>query len=370
MKKNLFIKLFVITLFSLSIIIPAFSQTQNSTISRILINPLQDNTYILNVYFDNDFNGQLYMEKNDNGFYSIYLTDAELDLNKTKIIYKKNSDKRKIVLALEQNPLSTKGRLSNYVTMDVSMNADYSIKILPKNISEDKFLFFITPLLNAFPIFLFFGIFIMLLLLKKVIYLSGNGYRTNSYTKLPDSFYTNGLKYSQNFKYYKNKINKLSKRDTNKKIINTVKKTAFKCFDISEHENKMQNIPHLKIEKIKPSLQTNPIDKETLDIPFVEDVIKINVPRQDKYGAEIISSIDIDKSKGVYLANVDNELCLYGHINHKPFLIKKFKDLTQINLQARYYDDTSDGKVYIVRIDAYKAMIEFSQTSIRELVVL
>lgn len=368
MKKNLFIKLLIVILFSLFTIIPVFAQSKNSTISKILINPLQNNTYLLNVYFDNDFNGQLFLEKNDNGFYSVYLTDTELDKKNTKILYKKNADKRKITISLDQNPLSTKGKLSNYVTMDVSMNADYSIRIIPKNINEDKFLFFITPIINSFPTILFIAAIIIFFLIKRIIDISNT--RANSYTKLPKSFYTNGLKYNRNFKYNTNKSTKYKKGKPDTRIINTAKKSSFKCFDIPQTDNKTNNIIQYKPEIKQTRLQTNPIEKESLDMPFAEDVIITNTPKHDQYGAEIISSIDIDKNKGVYLANSGNELCLYGRINGKIFFLKKFKDLAQINLQARYYDKTTEGEVYIVRIDAYKAMVEFSRNSIRELVVL
>lgn len=370
MKKNLFINIFVILFFTIISLLPAFTQTNNTVISRILINPLQENTFLLNVYFNNDFNGQLFMEKNDNGFYSIYLTDTELDIKNTQILYKDKADKRKIAIQLEQNPLSTKGKLSNYVAMDVRMDSDYSIKLIPKNIKEDKFLFFITPILNSFPFFLLLGIGIVLFLFKKIIDSSGSRYTHNSYTKLPDSFYTNGLKYNRNYKYNKNKFNKFQKEKLENKTINRANKFSFKCFDISNSENKTKSISTFKYETKQPLLQTNPIENETLDMPFAEDVILTNAPKHDGNGAEIISSIEIDKNKGIYLANSDNELCLYGHINRKSFLLKKFKDLSQINLQARFYDNSSEGEVYIVRIDTYKAMVEFSKTSIRELVVL
>ena len=56
-----------------------------------------------------------------------------------------------------------------------------------------------------------------------------------------------------------------------------------------------------------------------------------------------------------------------GFINENVFLFKKFSDLSQINLQARYYDRNGNNDIYIVRLDDYKAMIEISDTSMREL---
>lgn len=367
MKNNLFIKLCVLLLFSIFCIIPAIAQNKQGIISKILINPLQDNTYTLNVYFDNEYNGKSYIEKNGGGLYSIYLTDSELNLKNTKILYKNNADKRKIKISLDQKPLSTKGRLSNYVAIDVSMNSDYTLQMIPKNSNEDKFLFLTLPLFNSFPLFLFVLCAVMFLLLKKIISISNSSKNNNSFTKFPASFYTNSLSYNNSLKYNGNTINKYLKINKSNKKIETANKTSFKCFDIPFADSKTLTDKSFQ----KSFLHSNPIETEILDIPFADEVIKDeSIPKHDRYGAEIISSIDIDKNKGFYLANANDEICLFGHINHNVFLLKKFKDLTQINLQARYYDKNSEGEIYIVRIDAYKAMIEFSKDSIRELVVL
>ena len=129
-------------------------------------------------------------------------------------------------------------------------------------------------------------------------------------------------------------------------------------------------ILHILLLK-KSYLQTNPLEQETLDIPYAEEVIdNENAIKKDKNGAEIISIINIDKNKGFYLANLDNNIGLFGYINHNIFPLKTFRDLTQINLQARFYDNSPEGEIYIVRIDSYKAMVEFSKDSIREIVVL
>lgn len=369
MKKNLFIKLFIFVLFSVFCIIPAFAQNKQGVISKILINPLKDNTYTLNVYFDNEYNGKSYIEKNGNGLYSIYLTDSELTLKKVKVLYKKNSDKRKIKISLDQKPLNTKGKLSNYVTIDISMNADYTLQMLPKNTNDDKFLFLTSSLFNSGSVFLFILFGIICLLLKKIISIA-NGTKNNYYlTKFPVNFSKNNLNYNNSFKYNRNTINKYVKKNQQKKSIQTAKKSSFKCFDIPYADNKTTDNSFKA--GLNKSFHSNPIENEKLDIPFADEVIQDKIPpKQDKYGAEILSSIDIDRNKGFYLSNTNDEICLFGHINNDVFLLKKFKDLTQINLQARFYDKDPEGEIYIVRIDSYKAMIEFSKDSIRELVVL
>ena len=51
-------------------------------------------------------------------------------------------------------------------------------------------------------------------------------------------------------------------------------------------------------------------------------------------------------------------------------MLKKFNDLSQITLQARYYDKSGSNDLYILRLDTYKAMVEISDAEIKELAVL
>ena len=104
----------------------------------------------------------------------------------------------------------------------------------------------------------------------------------------------------------------------------------------------------------KAKTTTNPIygsyldDASELDLPMAEDVIKIEKPVEQKNDApELLSELRIT-----------------------PFLLKKFKDLSQINLQARFYDRQKNSDLYILRLDTYKAMIEISETGMKELAVL
>ena len=139
-----------------------------------------------------------------------------------------------------------------------------------------------------------------------------------------------------------------------------------------------------KLLKEKPSLvklrHTNPITRANtttasgLQMPAAEDVIKpkkktISVPTETKQeaSAELLSILNITPNKGFYLTTVEDTLALFGFVNDEVFLFNKFKDLGQINLQARYYDKNGGNDIYIVRLDNYKAMIEISDTSMREL---
>ena len=67
---------------------------------------------------------------------------------------------------------------------------------------------------------------------------------------------------------------------------------------------------------------------------------------------------------------MDDAFALFGYVGDKVFLLKKFNDLTQINLQARFYDRNANSDLYIVRLDSYKAMVEISDKGMKELAVL
>lgn len=82
---------------------------------------------------------------------------------------------------------------------------------------------------------------------------------------------------------------------------------------------------------------------------------------------ELISVLNITHNKGFYLTNLEDTIALFGFVNNNVFLFNRFKDLTQINLQARFYDKNGDNDIYIVRLDSFKAMIEISDTSMKEL---
>ena len=104
-------------------------------------------------------------------------------------------------------------------------------------------------------------------------------------------------------------------------------------------------------------------------MPSVDELKKDEGKNQEKK-AELISILNITPNKGFYLTTVDDTMALFGFIGENVFLLQKFADLSQINLQARFYDKNGDNDVFIVRLDSYKAMIEISNDSMKELAVL
>ena len=134
---------------------------------------------------------------------------------------------------------------------------------------------------------------------------------------------------------------------------------------------------------------SNPIKKQSaiveeteseLDLPVLDDMqivestddIRASERTEDEnYRPELISELKIGTDKGFYLTTVgDSSFALFGYIGEKIFFLQKFNDLTQVNLQARYYDKKDGNDLYIIKLDSYKAMLAVSDEEIKELAVI
>lgn len=165
---------------------------------------------------------------------------------------------------------------------------------------------------------------------------------------------------------------------------------SFSCFDIPMAEdlntsesafslnNPVKQNPKSVMEKTAKSKVTNPITKSfadessQLDLPVVDDIKnkKNNTQTQKANEPELISELKITPTKGFYLTTLNDSFSLFGFVGANIILLKQFSDLSQINLQARFYDRQKDSDLYIVRLDSYKAMVEISDTGMKELAVL
>ena len=362
MKKNFLKKLFLLVTALIFCIFPVFAaENDQSMLAKILINPVNNDSYSINAYFDKDYRNKAFIEKQAMGEYYIYLPEAALENKNIKIVYSKNSDKKNIQLLLDEKPLLNGDDLSSYVRIIVNMNADYSIRVISKTTADDKFLLIFTGIKNAAGNILLAIIGIILFLAARIAYITRKETKNKSFTSFPSNFTINKtLKYTRKIKQSPLKY---TSDNTSTNPLKTADRNSFKCFDIPESQTKSSF-------NLKNSIEEIVNDK--LDIPYADEVIK-NVKRpvhHDKDGNEILSMLNIDSNRGFYLSLADDSMLLYGFINDNIIPIKQFKDLTQINLQARFYDSTPEGEVYILRLDSYKSMVEFSNNSIRELVVL
>lgn len=390
MNKNVFFKIFTLLFLILSFVLPSIAVDKTvSGISKIVVDPLENNKYTLNLFFENSYKGKAFLQKIQNGYYYVYLPDTTLNKKKIKTIYKNKYDKKNITInADEKNFLNNKNTNTNYVRIIVNMNSDYSLRLLSKDIKDYNFLSDISfSSINIFSlIILVFGV-IVFLLFKKLTNILKTA-NSLSYTAFPENFHVRKPSYNKNLKSVKKPKYRRSGLISGISLKNRLKaadKKSFDCFNLSsqnlteynkydfksaikETSNLLRTNP--KANKVK---HTNPISNAynealELDLPSVED--KVKEEQQHEKKAELLSVLNITNDKGFYLTTVGEKIALFGFIGEKVFLLKEFNDLSQINLQARFYDKNGDSDVYIVRLDDYKSMVEISDNSIRELAVL
>ncbi len=379
MMKNINIKLFIITalLFFNTTFILASSESNN--LERITINPLENNTFNISLYFSNDFNTKAYIQKVENGFYYIYLPDTKMNGRNIKVNYKNKFDKKYLKLKTEEKPFKNKVKDSSYTRIALTMNSDYSLNLISKNIKDYKFNIMEDFSINIYSL-IFIGFCLVLgILARKLAQILKSDYNMNSYTAFPSGYTppkpaeNTDEALRKNFKYNLNKTSvKQQDEQDLKQNIKTADNNSFKCFNIPlKNENnsfqddfnsvikKTSELLKEKAQIIKNKLHTNPINEKN---PKQKENINKNY--------EILSIIKLDNNRGFYLSKENNEILLYGFIGGKTLPLRKFIDLPQISLQARFYDKNKKNDIFIVRVDSYKAMIEFSDTTIKELAII
>lgn len=395
MKKNLIFKALAIVLFFFLFTMQSFAKNaESNTISKIIVEPLTNDNYTLSLLFNNEYKGNAFLQKRESGSYLVFIPDTSLNAKKTKIIYKDKKDKSKINLHTEERPIQKGGKKSNYVKISVDMADDYSIRLVSGlNSDYNGAALFVKNLDFVSIIVIVLAIFAILILNNalKQVRISANTQKCK--TRYPSAFLNSPAEYLNNIKkesedtIQKNMLPKMNMKNS----IKPADKSSFDCFELpfaedlktnSNYEFKSTLQQASKLLKEKPSLvklrHTNPIaqnsrkESSELSMPAVEDVLQKKPKETEKKtqkqsGAELLSVLNITPNKGFYLTTVDETLALFGFINENVFLFKKFKDLSQINLQARFYDKNGRNDIYIVRLDTYKAMIEISDNSMKEL---
>lgn len=364
---------------------------EKNVISKIIIEPAENNTITLNLLFDKDFKGNAFLQKRDIGSYHVFLPDT-ISGKHPQIIYKDNKDRDKINVELIEKPFVKENSKSKYVKVSVDMVDDYSIKLI-SGLASDYNTFLILLKGLDYPTIAIFALGTIVLLMMLNAYREAKQATKNrkTNTRCPAALLNSPSDYLRRVeKASQPKVQRTMLPKMN--IKNTIKPTdrnAFDCFELpfaedmksgSDYEFKSTLNQASKILKEKPTLSklrhSNPIrrsnskNESELSMPAVEDIMQKPTKKkqtEQQPQAELLSVLNITPSKGFYLTTVQDTLALFGFINDNVFLLKKFKDLSQINLQARYYDRNGDSDIYIVRLDSYKAMIEISETSMKEL---
>lgn len=397
MKKYIFKLFLAVSLFFAGITSVIYASSVND-LEKVIIDPVKDNTYTISMFFSENYRGKAFIQKIDNGYYNIFLPDVQLNKKKIKANYRNRFDKKNVKLKIEQKPYKNKDYDSSYIRVSVNMNSDYSLRLLSKNIDELNFGFF-SDATNVYSLILVSFFLIIFLLIRKISKIISSMNYTNSYTSFPKNFNVPNIELSESTNFKRNLNLKTSKEPEDSAAVESAAslkaadKSSFDCFKIRQNiENinidtefssvieKTSNLLKEKAKIITNKFKTNPIlsapsqqeENKTEANSKVNELEKIYKSANETpvRRNEILSIIKLSPNRGVYLSKVENYIILYGFIGNKNYPLRRFRDLSQINLQARYYDKNSNNDVFIVRIDDYKAMIEFSRDSIKELAVI
>ena len=402
MKIKKVFKLFLLLSISLLVLsLQSLAEIQYSNVlSKIIIDENQGQNYDINLVFENKFDGNAFIQKRQNGSYYVFVPDTAATSKNIKIIYKDGKDKTNIKIKPEESVYQKDDTDTAYVKLNVDITGDYSIQLYSKTVDEisiDPVKFNINWGKTICGIILLLAVFT---LFKIVSASRKNKFGISNIISagpvVQKSVFPSSLMSAAERSLLErgqvsgNKENSdIASAYNFKKDIERAKKDSFSCFDIplvGQNKDFYQDIeinskikqPSMNLyETTIKSKVTNPITKvseeETeFSMPVVEDIVQPVIPIKEvkKDEPELLSELRITPTKGFYLTTIDDTFALFGFVGQNIFLLNKFSDLSQINLQARFYDRQKDSDLYIVRLDSYKAMVEISDKGMKELAVL
>ena len=414
MKFNPIFKIFtLVLLFILGIMVPAFAdEIEPNILSRIIVEEPVDNNFNVNLIFEEKFNGNAFLQKRYNGSYDIFIPEAYANRHGVKVIYKDINNKPNIKFNIAESSYIKSNAESSYVKIAVDIIGPYTIQLYSKTIDEIQGEPY-SPQFTKYNVMAFLVLLLVIFLLYKAI--SGarsNGYRFSNMefgrTYIPRSRKIESTDEMEEEEYvpsYLSNNNSMKRNTSNdmtmpmvkdlplpdervlpkvniKKSMKPTEGESFSCFDLpfageldnaissEEMQNTIRQASLAQKEKAAKSKTTNPIAKakeeaSELELPIAEPAKVV-----DKNQPELLSELRITPRKGFYLTTIGSTFALFGFVDSNVYLLKKFSDLSQINLQARFYDRQKSGDLYIVKLDSYKAMVEISDTGIKELSVL
>lgn len=404
MKFNKYFKFFILLLFAIIISLPALSEIQfGNVLSKIIIDEPIDKNFKINLIFEKKFNGNAFIQKRQNGSYYVFVPNTDTYNKDIKVIYRNGKNKSKIKINVERSIYQKDDTDTAYIKLDVNTANGYTIDLYSKTVEQleqEPFVFSFNMGRTICLILLLAalaGIAKIILSAKKSTYKYSRSINSKSNNKIFDNELVSNPNVIEPIQPEENET--LNKNNEEFHILPNLKKTqnlkhsdneSFSCFDIPMARdlnptestfalnNPIKPNPKSIMEKTAKSKVSNPISKSfvdesaQLDLPVVEDlktgqsnnyIKKTNTP-------ELLSELRITPSKGFYLTTVNDTFGLFGFVGANIIPLKQFSDLSQINLQARFYDRQKDSDLYIVRLDSYKAMIEINDTGMKELAVL
>lgn len=374
-----------------------------NSLSQIVVDKPIDNSYLLSLFFKENFQGNAFLQKRKNGSFYVYIPDTVMTSKRNlKMIYRGNVSQDDVRIAIEEQPFIKESGQSRYIRLAVETPVNSDIQLTAQKMvpSKTKIGGSIMSLYSIILAVLLTIVAILSVSIYKAVK-SLNKTSSNSYTTFPAEFLNAPTEYvrttSNNITH-----EKPAKIDVDAKIISPIAPNDFSCFNlplkkpeisapISSAMNKTVNAPSIEDRTIQAkAAATNPIKKQNsstgenieseLDLPTLDDMKIVESSEdievterndEDGYRPELISELKIGTDKGFYLTTVgDSSFALFGYIGEKIFFLQKFTDLTQVNLQARFYDKKEGNDLYIIKLDSYKAMLAVSDTEIKELAVI
>ncbi len=361
MKKIFYLKIFTFLVFLFFGMLASFaSETGMNTLDRIIIEPSNQKEITLNMLFNDNYKGNAFIQKITDGSYYVFLPDSVIAKSGAKIHYSSGFDRKKIKLTVSQNEAIKGNSTTNYVRISVDMLDDYAINLVSGLDSDYNGFLMQIKSLNFVSLFALFAVAAIIYMLFRLVKRTKETIDKGNYTSVPKTFIPD-------FKNNNSPADKSLKSGSD---------NSFECFDIPVKQNKSQTSYEIESTLNQTSKllnensgtvrlkHTNPILKAATGTPglLIPAVDEAEIKKQ-----KIISKLNISHNKGFYVTSENNKTYLFGFVNDKSFLLQEFNRISQINLQARYYDKKDNKETYIVRLDNYKSMIEISEFDMREL---
>lgn len=391
MRKNNLIKFIILGFVYFTFLLNVFAQEQ-ATLSQIKILKSSDNIYTLDMGFNEEYKGKAFVQRQNEGSFFIFLPDTMVGKENIELLYPNKDIKESINISIDEKTFTKEDKETNYIKLTVDTADGVAIKLLSNVVEKNQ------PQVWT-KIFNWQNAIALSLLASAILFLSNilrrrrEDAKPKSYTSFPKEPYkkekTSEMPIEENYSMTNPQQKVLPKLNISKALKPTERNT-FDCFELpyveennidrKEYRSTLKQTSTLlqqKPARVKLA-QTSPLtvgrkNSSELMLPMIDDVLKEEKRKeevQEVNNAELLSVLNITQNKGFYLTTVEDTLALFGFINDNVFLLKKFRDLSQINLQARFYDKSGNNDLYIVRLDSYKAMIEISDTAMKELAKL
>ncbi len=393
MKFKYFFKLFILAFMPVMFSVPSFAEGETiNSLSQIVVDKPIDNDYMLSLYFKEHFQGNAFLQKRKNGSFFVYIPDTVMTSKNVKMIYKGNVRQSDVKISIEEQPFIKEEGQSRYIRLAVDTPVNSDIQLTAQVLDKSKSIIG-GSFMGIYSIIIFVLLAVVSILSFSIFNaVKSINRRSNSYTTFPAEFLNSPNEYVRKTTD-KLTYEKPAKIDVDAKIISPISTNVFSCFNLPLKKEELSapissavdnvTTPSIEDRTIQSSV-TNPIKKQNsviedeseLDLPSTDDITpekndEIVQTDDETYRPELISELKIAANKGFYLTTVgDNSFALFGYIGEKIFFLQKFNDLTQVNLQTRFYDRKGEKDLYIVKLDSYKAMLSVSEDEIKELAVI